>query len=99
MINDKCEAFDYAFGLYYWLTHWYSKFDEKHEAFCKITSEYGLGNIPEIDFDSTAEYGDDDFDEENEGAIRVYHDLTEDNWKETFEAFCDFMDNEWDDAC
>lgn len=97
-LNDHCEAFDYAFALWYWCTHHYSKFDAKHEAFCKITSDYGLTNIPDIDFD--LEYGHPDYDEENGGAIMIYHELTEENWTEYFDAFCDYMDNEWhDDAC
>lgn len=98
-INDHCEAFDWAFGLWYWLTHHYSKFDAKHEAFCKITGEYNLSNIPDIDFDSELEYGQDGYDEENEGAIMVYHEITEENWQEYFDNFCDYMDNDWDDAC
>jgi len=92
-VNDPCEAFDMAFALWYWCTHNYSKFDAKHEAFCKITGEYRLSNIPSIDFDT------DEWEDEYYMAISYYHDLNEDNWKETFEAWCDYMDNEWDEAC
>ena len=95
--SDHNEAFEQAIAIWYWCTHWYNKFDTKHVAFCKITSDYKLSNIPDIDFDSTAQYGDDDFDEENEGIIMLYHELTEENWEESFENFCDYMDNDWDD--
>jgi hypothetical protein len=87
--NDNCEAFDQAIAIWYWCTHWYSKFDAKHEAFCRIESEYKLRNIPSIDFDSE-EY------DEDEGVRFVYHELTEDNWEQVFENWCDYMDNEWD---
>ena len=88
-ITNKCEAFDMAIALWYWCTHNYSKFDAKHEAFCKITEDYKLSNIPSIDFDSTEE---DDYD-----MVRMmYHNITEDNWEQTYQDFCDFMDNEWE---
>lgn len=93
-VNDNYEAFEMAFALWYWCTHNYSKFDAKHEAFCKITSEYKLNNIPSIDFDA------DEWDDEYYQVISYYHDLNEDNWKETFEAWCDYMNTRWDlEAC
>ena len=52
VINDRGDAFSWATALWYWCTHNYTKFDEKHEAFCKITDEYKLSNIPDIDFDN-----------------------------------------------
>ena len=94
--TDHHEAFEQAIAIWYWCTHWYSKFDAKHEAFCKITGQYNLSNIPSIDFDSDLEYGHPDFDEENEGIVMLYHELTEDNWSQVFENWCDYMDNEWD---
>lgn len=88
-LNDKCEAFDWAYALWYWCTHNYSKFDEKHEAFCKISGEYKLTNIPDIDFE-------DNKCDEYDSAVMYYHEIDEGNWKDKFNNFCHFMDNDWD---
>ena len=97
LINDKSEAFDYAIALSDWLSHWYGGMGcEKYAAYSKITGEYQLVNRSSIDYDNEAEYGDESFDEENENIIMIYRDLTEENWKDTFKQFCDYMDNEYD---
>ena len=100
-INDHCEAFDWAFGIWYWLSHWHDgQFGARYAAMCQITEQYKLRNIPSIDFDSEAVYGDDDFDEDNEGAIMVYHEINEENWEEFVDEFCRYMDDDWEkDAC
>lgn len=95
-INDNIEAFDMAFALWYWLSHWHGGMRcEKYSAMCQIMGEYGLDNIPSIDFDS-----DDQVDDEYYMTISYYNDLDEENWKETFEAWREYMDTRWDDeAC
>lgn len=92
--NDNCEAFDMAIALWYWLSHWYGGMHcPKYAAMCRITGEYGLGNVPSIDMDSE-EY------DEDEMVRMCYHELNEDNWEQVLENWCDYMDNEWElDAC
>lgn len=91
-IQDKGDAFDMAWGLYSWLSHNHcGQGSEEYSAMCKISGEYELTNIPDIDFDNN------DCDE-HENAVYIYNDLDDSNWQETFEEFCDFMDNKWDDS-
>lgn len=89
VINDHSDAFSWATALWYWCTHNYSKFDAKYVAFCKISDEYGLKNIPDIDFDNNTC-------EDYEIDVMNYHEINEDNWGDIFNTFCDYMDNEWD---
>tara|TARA_R110000744_G_scaffold252176_1_gene367985 strand:+ start:502 stop:825 length:324 start_codon:yes stop_codon:yes gene_type:complete len=97
LINDNHEAFEYAIALSDWLSHWYGGMScPKYAAYCKIGYDYKLVNRSSIDYDSNAEYGDKNFDEENETIIMLYKDLTEDNWEYTFDQFCNYMDNSWD---
>ena len=96
--TDHHEAFEQAIALYDWCSHWYSGMGcDKYAAMSKIVGDYKLNNRACIDYDSVLEYGDDDFDEENEGIVMLYHELTEDNWSQVFENWCDYMDNDWDD--
>lgn len=104
MINkptDHHEAFEQAIALYDWCSHWYGGMGcDKYVAMSKLSGEYRLDSKCSIDYDSEAVYGDADFDEENESIIMIYKELTEENWQEIFDNFCDYMDNEWDDeAC
>ena len=93
-VTDNFEAFEMAFALWYWTSHWHGgMWCEKYSAMCQIMGEYGLSNIPDIDFDN-------ENDDEYYMAIQYYHELNEDNWKETFEAWCEYMDTKWEDeAC
>lgn len=95
-INDKCEAFDAAFGIWYWLSHWHGGMSCPKYAAMSFSHDYNMSNIPCIDFDNDVEYGHEDFDEENEGAIMRYHELNENNWEQAVNEFRNFMDNEWD---
>lgn len=92
--TDNHEAFEMAIAIWYWLSHWHGgMWCEKYSAMCQLTAEYGLGNIPSIDMD-------DEEDDENYMVRSYYQDLSEDNWKQVFEDWCEYMDNEWDsEAC
>ena len=95
-VSDNFEAFEMAFAMYSWLSHWYSGMGcDKYAAMSRMISEYKLSNVPSIDFD-----GEENWDSEYELAIQYYHELTEENWEETFEAWCEYMDTQWDlEAC
>ena len=96
--NDHHEAFEQAVALYDWCSHWYSgMYCDKYAAMSKIISDYRLVNRSCIDYDCTLPYDHEDKDQENEGIVMIYQELTEDNWSEVFDNFCDYMDNEWDD--
>jgi len=91
MIQDKSEAFDHAIALNYWLSHNYmGQFCDKYAALSKIIGEYKLTRPPKIDFE--VQWHPDD---ENYEIARIYNELNEDNWSETFNIFCNYMDNHW----
>lgn len=96
-INDHCEAFDAAYAIWYWLSHNYEGMYCPKYAAMSLSHDYKMTNIPSIDFDSELEYGHEDYDEENEGTVMRYHEITEDNWEQAVSEFRDFMDNKWDD--
>jgi hypothetical protein len=86
-IQDKCEAFDHAWAIWYWLSHWHEgQFSEKYAAMCSIPVE----NVPSIDFDEN------DCDEYEE-TVRIYHELSEDNWEEYYQELMRYLDEEWED--
>ena len=89
-INDNCEAFDWAWALWYWCSHWHGGMScPKYAGMCSIP----VTNVPDIDFD------DNDCDE-YEMAVMFYHELDEDNWEEYLEIFTNYMETEWDkEAC
>ena len=90
-ITDKCEAFDWAWAFSGWLSHnCGGRGCDKYAALCKLFAEYKLTNTPEIDFDNNVH---DDY----EMAVMYYNELTELNWEDYFDEFCDYMDNYWDD--
>ena len=90
-INDHGEAFDWAWALYSWFNHWHGgRGCDKYAAMCKMSGEYKLTRVPAIDFDNNKH-------DEYEMAVMYYNEITEDNWQELFDKFCDYMDNEWDD--
>lgn len=89
-IEDKGEAFDWAWALWYWLSHNYNGMHcPKYASMCKLTSTYQLDKIPSIDFENN------DCDE-YEMAVMYYHELDEDDWEEYFNVFCNYMDNDWE---
>lgn len=90
-LTDNCEAFDYAIALWYWLSHHYSgQGCDKYTAMSKIDYDYKLSNIPSIDFDEESDCCD-------EAMIRDYYaDLNESNWRQRYDMFCEYMDNEWE---
>lgn len=95
--NDHHEAFEQAIALYDWLSHWYGGMScPKYVAMSKIVGDYKLVNRSCIDYDCELPYDHEDKDQENEGIVMLYHELTEENWEECFENFCDYMDNDWD---
>jgi len=91
-INNKGEAFDWAWALWYWFSHNYGGMGcDKYAALCKLTSKYGLSNIPTIDME---EFIDDEYE-----MARMYYGMLEgypESWEEQFDEFCRFMDDEWD---
>lgn len=90
VIQDKCEAFDWAWAFFYYLSHNYNGMGcPKYAALSKLTSEYELSDIPSIDMDNNDC-------EDYTMAVFYYHDLDEDNWESHFDIFCLFMDNKWD---
>lgn len=96
--TDHHEAFEQAIALYDWLSHWYSgMYCDKYAAMSKIVGDYKLSHRESIDYDCDLPYDHEDKDQENEGIVMLYHELTEDNWSQVFENWCDYMDNEWDD--
>lgn len=96
--TDHHEAFEQAIAIYDWLSHWYSGMGcDKYAAMSKITGEYKLQTICSIDYDCTLPYDHEDKDQENEGVVMIYQELSEENWSEVFDNFCSYMDNEWDD--
>ena len=84
-IDNNCQAFDIAIALYEWLSHWYGgKSCPKYSAMCMITCHYRLEHRGGLD----------------EMTQMYYDDLTEDNWQDAYNEFCEYMDNEWDkEAC
>ena len=89
-IHDNGDAFDAAIALYYWLSHWHcGQFSDEYKAMCKITGEYKLENIPDIDFEDTD-------DDENFNTRMIYEELDDSNWQEYFDSFCEYMDNKWE---
>ena len=84
-IDNNAQAFDVAIALYEWLSHWYSgKFCPKYEAMCTIVCHYELNHRGGLD----------------ECSQWYYDELSEDNWQDAFDEFCDYMDTQWDlEAC
>lgn len=80
-INDKSTAFDACIGLYIWLSENYAGMgDEKYAAMSKIVGDYKLQLKHGLD----------------EMSQMYYDELTEENWSDCFEKFCEFMDEKWD---
>lgn len=90
-LEDKGDAFDWAWALWYWLSHWHGgQSCEKYAALSSFQVEYNLTNIPSIDFD------DNDCDEYDQ-CVLFYHEITEDNWIKKLDTLRDFLDNKWED--
>jgi hypothetical protein len=86
-IHDKCDAFDHAWAIWYWLSHWYGGMScPKYAAMCSIP----VSNVPSIDFDGKPEY-------DTEMAVNIYHEITEDNWEEYYQELMRFLEEDWDD--
>jgi hypothetical protein len=92
--TDNFEAFEMAFALWYWCSHWHGGLRcPKYAAMCVLQTQYKLSNIPSIDFD-------DETDDEYFLARMYYQGLTADNWNQVFSDFEDYMNTEWDkEAC
>lgn len=89
-IEDKGDAFDWAWAFWLWLSHNHSGMrSDEYAAMSKLDGEYCLSNVPNIDVDNN---DCDDY----EMAVMYYHELSDDNWQDKFAVFCDYMDNEWD---
>lgn len=97
-ITEHSQAFDYAIALSDWLSHWHEgQYSEKYAAMSKIYGEYKLVNHSSIDYDAYDSEDETTFNMEDEPIIMIYKELNEDNWKDAFNMFCDYMDNEWYD--
>jgi hypothetical protein len=83
-IDNNCMAFDIAIGLYEWLAHNYAGW--RCEKYGAMCHITDIYSLQSRGLDEMAEF--------------YYDELTEDNWKEAFDDFCKYMDNEWDlEAC
>lgn len=81
-LEDKGDAFSLAIALFYWLSHWHEGQDsEKYAALSRLISDHQLEVRSGMEEDDQMRYDE----------------LTEDNWKETFEAFEKFMLERWED--
>lgn len=89
-IDNHGDAFDWAYAIWYWLSHWHEGQSSDKYAALSMSVTYNMTNIPDIDFDDI------DFDNEYCNAIEYYHTINEDNWEEIYKQFCNYMNNEWD---
>lgn len=81
-IQEKGDAFDAAIALYIWLSEWHDgMWGVRYAALCRMQSEYKLEVRSGLD----------------ESSQFYYDDLTEDNWEENFNLWCEFMDTKWND--
>ncbi len=89
-IEDKGQAFDWAWAFYHWFKHNHGGITcGKYEAICKLVDIYRLDKVPPIDFENN---DCDDY----EMAVIYYHELDESNWQAYFKKFCYYMDKDWD---
>jgi hypothetical protein len=89
MINDKCEAFDWAWALWSWFSHHHEGQNCPKYAAMNIAHDYDMTNIPSIDFDNNNC-------DEYDMAVEYYHQINEDNWEEHLKEFRNYMDNKYD---
>ena len=91
-IEDKGQAFDWAWALYHFLSHNYGgQGCTMYSCLNRLTLEYELRNVPTIDFENN------DCDE-YEMAVMYYNELDNHNYQEYFNTFCHYMDNDWERA-
>jgi hypothetical protein len=88
-IEDHGDAFDWAFAIWYWLSHNHEGQTSDKYAALSMSSEYNMQNIPNIDFENN------DCDEFEQTVI-YYHEITKDNWESIYQQFRYYMNNEWD---
>ena len=90
-INDNLEAFDWAWAMWYWLSHNYGGAGcTKYACMNTLTIDHKLGNIPSIDFDNN------DCDE-YEMSVIYYHELDENNWQEYFDTLNNYLTNDYEE--
>ena len=89
-IDSHHEAFDWAFAIWYWLSHHHEGIRcEKYAVMSNMPEKHKMSNIPSIDF------GDND-DMDYYGAIEIYHQIDESNWKDYNNEFERYMEYEWE---
>lgn len=91
-ITDHYEAFNFAFGIWTWLSHNHEGIRcEKYAYMSTMPSRHNMSNIPDIEVDN------DDYDNnENYEAVMIYNMMTDDNWTEYTEEFERYMSEDWD---
>ena len=70
---EEHDAFDLALALYHWLQHNWIDMDDKYKSFCELTNHYKPARSEEF------------FDNIDGSALDVYHELTDDNYKEALD--------------
>jgi len=90
-IEDHADAFDWAYAIWYWLSHNHEGQTSDKYAALSMSDTYNMNNIPDIDFEDT-EFSN----EEYFNCTEYYHQINEDNWENIYNEFCSYMDNDWD---